>query len=90
LTRLFIRVSLDDAALICGVKSPQAGCCELAQQCEVYGIETRTGAATESTPEVLELAWELIVAANFFTIDAQNMQRIAPLHGIRIFLVKQI
>lgn len=29
-----------------------------------------------------KLASELIVAANFFTIDAQNTQRIAPLHGL--------
>ena len=56
----------------------------------VYEIETRTGAATESTQKFLNWHWELIVAANFFTIDAQDPQRIAALHGIPIFLVEQI
>jgi hypothetical protein len=48
----------------------------------VYGIETGTGTTNGIDPEALELAWELIVAANFFTIDAENMQRIASVYGL--------
>jgi hypothetical protein len=56
----------------------------------LYGIETRTGAATESTRKFLNWHWELNVAANFFTINAQDPQRMAVLHGTPIFLVQQI
>jgi hypothetical protein len=44
----------------------------------------------ESTQKFLNWHWELNVAANFFTIDAQDPQRMAALQGIPIFLVQQI